>query len=67
MREVGWPRVDERQRDGEAAIDVGLLGGDPAEVVEPRQAAMFDDEVEILERGGDVVDVATWNASLFNG
>ena len=49
--------MNERQRHRETAIDVGLLRRDPAEVVEPRQAAMLHDEIQILERGRDVVDI----------
>ena len=32
-------------------------GGDPAEVLQPRQAAVLDNEVEVGEVGGRVVDV----------
>ena len=57
MGEIAGTRVNERQRHREAAIDVGLLRRDPAEIVEARQAAMLDDEVQILERSRDIVDV----------
>jgi hypothetical protein len=49
--------VDERHGHGEARVDVGLLGGDPAEVLQPRQAAVLHHEVEVGEVGGRVVDV----------
>jgi hypothetical protein len=49
--------VDERRDDGQAAVHVGLLHGDPAEVLEARQPAVLDDEVELGERGRRLVDV----------
>jgi hypothetical protein len=49
--------MDERQHDGEAAEDIGFLHRDPAEIVQPRQAAMFDDEVEVREIRGAMVDI----------
>ena len=57
MGEIARARVDERQRDGEAGVDIGLLRRDPAEIVKTRQAAMLDDEIQILERGRDIVDI----------
>ncbi len=57
MAEVAGTGVNERQHDGEAAVNVGLLRGDPAEIVKTREAAMLDDEVQVLERCGDIVDV----------
>ena len=38
-------------------MHVGFLGGDPAEVLEPGQAAVLDNEVQVGEVGGGVVDV----------
>ena len=58
MAEITGARVDERQRDRKAAIDVGFLRGDPAEIVKARQAAVFNDEVQILERRCDIVNIA---------
>ena len=42
---------------GEARVDVGLLRRHEAEVLDPRQADVLDDEVELLVVGRDVVDV----------
>ena len=49
--------MDERHRHRQAGVHVGLLGGDPAEVLQPRQAAVLDDEVQVGEVRGHVVDV----------
>ena len=49
--------MDERNRHRQAAVHVGLLGGDPTEVLQPGQAAMLDDEVELEVVGGNLVDV----------
>lgn len=57
LGEVARAGVDERHRDGESGVDVGFLGGDPAEVFEPGEPAVFDDEVEVGVVGGDLVDV----------
>ena len=57
MAEIAGTGVNERQHDREAAVNVGLLRGDPAEIVKPRQAAVLDDEVQVLERRGDIVNV----------
>ena len=57
LREVARPGVDERHRDGQPAVHVGLLGGDPAEVLQPGQPDVLDDEVQVGEVGGHVVDV----------
>jgi hypothetical protein len=57
LREVPRAAVDERHGDREPAVDVGFLGGDPAEVLEPGQADVLDDEPQAGERGGGVVDV----------
>ena len=57
MAEIAGTGVNERQRDGEAAVNVGLLRGDPAEIVKTRQAAVLNDEVQVLERRGDIVDI----------
>ena len=43
--------------DREAGVDVGLLRRHEAEVLDPRQADVLDDEVELREVRGDVVDV----------
>ena len=51
------PGVDERHRHREAGMHVGFLGRDPAEVLQPRQAAVLDDEVQVGEVRRDVVDV----------
>ena len=58
MGKIPGARMDERQRHRQASIDIGFLRGDPAEVVQPRQAAMLDDEVQVLERGRDIIDVS---------
>ena len=58
MAEIAGTGVNEGQRDSEAAVNVGFLRGDPAEVVKTRQAAMFNDEVQVLERRCDIVDIA---------
>jgi hypothetical protein len=49
--------MDERDRDREAGEDVRLLRGDPAEVLQPREPAVLDDEVELREVRGGAVDV----------
>src|SRR6056297_1092224 len=57
LGEIPRAGVDERQRHGKPAIDVRFLHRDPAEIVQPRQAAMLDDPVQVLEIGGRVVHV----------
>lgn len=57
MANITGTGVNEGQRDSEAAVNVGLLRGDPAKIVKARQAAVLNDEVKILERCGDVVDI----------
>src|SRR5580692_4316312 len=57
VAEIPRARMNEWQRDREAAIHIGVLRGDPAEIVKPRQAAVFNYKVEVLERCGDVVNV----------
>ena len=57
MAEIAGTGVNEGQHDSEAAVNVGLLRGDPAEIVKTRQAAVLNDEVQVLERCGDVVDI----------
>src|SRR6478672_9174605 len=42
MAEITGTSVNEGQRDSEAAVNVSLLRGDPAEVIETRQAAMLN-------------------------
>jgi hypothetical protein len=42
---------------GQAGVHVRLLGGHEAEVLDPRQAHVLDDEVELGEVGRAVVDV----------
>ncbi len=55
--EVAGAAVDEGQRYRKAGIDVGFLGCDPAEIVQPRQPAVLDNEIQVLERGRDIVDI----------
>ena len=43
--------------DREAGVDVALLRRHEAEVLDPRQAHVLDDEVELLVAGGHLVDV----------
>src|SRR6218665_3574229 len=57
MREVFRTRVNERQHDRQATVDVRLLGGDPAKIVQTRQATVLDDKVQILKVGRRVVDI----------
>src|ERR1700733_2625422 len=57
VAEITGTGVNERQRDGEAAVYIGLLRRDPAEIVKTRQPAVLNDEVQVLERGGDIVDI----------
>ena len=57
MAEITGTSVNEGQRHSEAAVNVGLLRGDPAEIVKTRQAAVLNDEVQVLERCRDVVDI----------
>ena len=57
MAEITGTSVNEGQHHREAAINVGLLRGDPAEIVKTREAAVLNDEIEILERCGDIVNV----------
>ena len=42
---------------GQAGVDVGLLRRHEAEVLDPRQADVLDDEVQVREVGRGVVDV----------
>ena len=67
MAEITGTGVNEWQHDGEAAVNVGLLRGDPAEIVKPGEAAVFDDEIQVLELCGDIVNVGDVEASLFKG
>ncbi|NDW04537.1 hypothetical protein GTK09_08865 [Jiella sp. 40Bstr34] len=55
--EVARSRMDEPQDESEAAIDVRLLCRDPAEVIETRRPAMFDDPVEVMDVDRGIVDV----------
>ena len=57
LGEVPRPGEDEGHGHGQTAVDVGLLDPDPAEVLEAGQPAVLDDEVELREGGGSVVDV----------
>ena len=57
LGEVARTAVDERHDHGQAPVDVALLGGDPAEVLQAGKPTVLDDEVEIGKRGGDFVDV----------
>ena len=50
--------VDEGQRHRERAIDVGAARRHPAEIVEPRQAQVVDDEVQLGVEPGRLVDIA---------
>ena len=59
--------MDEGQRHRQPAVDVGLLRRDPAEIVKARQAAVLDDEVQVLERCRDVVDIANIECVLIQG
>src|SRR5205814_9551894 len=43
--------------DGKPRVDVRLLRRHEAEVLDPRQADVLDDEVELWEVRGDVVDI----------
>src|SRR3984957_16941086 len=58
MAEITGAGVNEGQRDSEAAVHVGFLRGDPAKIVKTRQAAVLNDEVQVLERCRDIVDIA---------
>src|SRR5580704_10307667 len=58
MAEIAGTGVNEGQRHSEAAVHVGFLRSDPAEVIKARQAAVFNDEVEVLVRRCDIVDIA---------
>src|SRR5690348_9141930 len=58
MAEVARPCVHESHRDRQSAIYVGLLRGDPAEIVEARQADMIDDKIQFGKAGRGVVDVS---------
>ncbi len=49
--------MDERQRHRKTAKDIGFLHRDPAEIIQPRQAAMLDDEVQVREVGRAIVDI----------
>src|SRR5258707_12942891 len=57
LSKVTWAGVHERQDDCQARIDVGLLGSDPAEVLQAWQTRMLYDEGQLGEVGGGVVDV----------
>src|ERR1700730_3025766 len=57
MREIAWAPMNEGQANGGTGIDIGFLGRDPAEIVKARQAAMLDDEVQILKRRSHVINV----------
>ena len=57
-REEVRPRVQQAaDHHGQAGVHVRLLGGHEAEVLDPRQAHVLDDEVQVREVGRGVVDV----------
>src|SRR5256886_648420 len=58
LGEVPGPAVDERHRHGHAGIDVLVLRGDPAEVVESREPDVRHDELHVGKRGRRRVHVA---------
>ncbi len=45
MAKITGTSVNEGQRHSEAAVNVGLLRGDPAEIIKTRQATVLNDEV----------------------
>src|SRR6218665_1234470 len=57
MREVFRTRVNRGQHDRQARVEFRLLGGDPAKIVQTRQATVLDDKVQILKVGRRVVDI----------
>src|SRR5712691_7416575 len=57
LGKVAWAGLDERQSDGQPTIDVGLLGGYPAEVLQAWQPHMLNNEGQLGELGGGIVDV----------
>ena len=50
--------MDKCRSHREAAIDIGFLYGDPAEIVEAWQADMIDDKVELRKISRRVVDIS---------
>src|SRR5262249_15006839 len=57
LGEIARAAMDERHHHSQAAVNIALLGGDPAEIFQAGQPTVLDDEVEISERGGSFVDV----------
>src|SRR3954462_4130744 len=49
--------MDKGHCHGQPGIDIRLLRRDPAEVIEPWQTDMLDDEIELGEISGSVIDV----------
>src|SRR5436309_38407 len=58
LGKVPRPGVDECHRHRHAGVDVLVLRGDPAEVIESRESDMRDDEFHVGERGRRGVHVA---------
>src|SRR5262249_21863356 len=58
LGEIARTAVDEWHHHSQAAVNIALLGGDPAEIFKAGQPTVLDDEVEISERGGGFVDVS---------
>jgi hypothetical protein len=58
LAELARPVAEEHVRDGERGVDVRAAGRQPAEVVEPREAAVVDDEVQLGVQRRRLVDVA---------
>ena len=58
LGEPARPVVDEGEHHGQAGVDVGAAGGQPAEGLHPRGAAVVDDEVHLRVQPGRLVDVA---------
>src|SRR5262245_11488212 len=67
LGEVAGTAVNERHDHGQAAIDVGFLDGDPAEILQAGQPAVLDDEVQLGEGGGDFIDVVDLEGVLVEG
>ena len=56
-KKLGRAYIQAADDHGQAGVHVRLLGGHEAEVLDPRQAHVLDDEVEVGEVGRAVVDV----------
>src|SRR5947209_669745 len=67
LGEVPRSGVDERHRHRHAGVDVLVLGGDPAEVIESRECNLRHDGLHVGKRGGGCIHVPDIECVLVEG